>query len=72
LRPEGYILAAAVLLAAWNRLEQQAADIINQDVGGIWIAAVNDVICFTDTLGGLAHEPHYLYVYWPHDLYREK
>jgi len=29
LRPEGYILAAAVLLAAWNRLEQQAADIIN-------------------------------------------
>jgi len=28
LRPEGYLIAAAVLLATWNRLEQQAADII--------------------------------------------
>lgn len=28
LQPEAYVLAAAVLLASWNRLEQQAADAI--------------------------------------------
>src|SRR5574341_1049325 len=28
LRPEGYLLAAAVVLASWNRLEHSAADVI--------------------------------------------
>ncbi len=65
---------AKVELDEAKRVEmlRKAADLMNQDVAGIWIAAVNDVMCFTDTLGGLSHEPHYLYTYWPHYLYREK
>ena len=55
-----------------HEMIRQAAEIMHDDAAGIWIAAINDVMCFTDTLGGLSHEPHYLYVYWPHDLYREQ
>jgi peptide/nickel transport system substrate-binding protein len=53
-------------------LIRQAVQVMHDDPAGIWIAAINDVMCFTDTLSGLSHEPHYLYVYWPHDLYREQ
>ncbi len=53
-------------------LIRQAVQVMHDDPAGIWIASINDVMCFTDTLGGLSHEPHYLYVYWPHDLYREQ
>ena len=54
-----------------DEMIRQAVEIMHDDAAGIWIAAINDVICFTDTLSGIEHEPHYLYVYWPHELYRE-
>ncbi len=51
---------------------REAAAIASQEVPVIWIAAVNDVMCFTDTLAGMVHSPWYMYVYCPYNLYREK
>jgi peptide/nickel transport system substrate-binding protein len=51
---------------------RQAAAIASDEVPVIWIAAVNDVLCFTDTLSGQVHSPWYMYVYWPYDLFRER
>jgi len=50
---------------------QEAAAIASEEVPVIWIAAVNDVMCFTDSLSGFVHSPWYMYTYWPYNLYRE-
>lgn len=52
-------------------LVREAAAIASEEVPVIWIAAVNDVMCFTDSLKGQVHSPWYMYVYWPYNLYRE-
>ena len=52
-------------------LIRQAVQVMHDDPAGIWIAAINDVMCFTDSLKGQVHSPWYMYVYWPYNLYRE-
>jgi len=54
-----------------SEMLRRAADIALEEVAVIWIAAVNDVMCFTDELAGFVHSPWYMYVYWPYNLYRE-
>jgi ABC-type transport system substrate-binding protein len=48
-----------------------AAAIASEEVPVIWIAAVNDVMCYTNSLKGQVHSPWYMYVYWAYNLYRE-
>lgn len=50
---------------------REASAIASEEVPVIWIAAVNDIMCFTDSLDGFVHSPWYMYVYWPYNLYRE-
>ena len=50
---------------------REAAAIASEEVPVIWIAAVNDVMCFSDSLAGFVHSPWYMYTYWPYNLYRE-
>ena len=50
---------------------RQAAAIASESVPVIWIASVNDVMCYRDSVKGQVHSPFYMYVYWPYDLYRQ-
>ncbi|MGQ9584270.1 MAG: ABC transporter substrate-binding protein [Anaerolineae bacterium] len=50
---------------------RRAAAIASEEVPVIWIAAVNDVMCYRNSVKGQVHSPFYMYVYWPYDLYRE-
>lgn len=71
---EALFKAASKELNKEDRAElvKWASKVETEEVPVIWIAAVNDVMCFTDSLKGIVHSPWYMYTYWPYDLYREQ